>query len=46
MNCTKHPEIDIQGHRGWRGLYPENSIPAFKEAIDLGVNTLIRYSRV
>lgn len=40
MNCTKHPEIDIQGHRGWRGLYPENSIPAFKEAIELGVNTL------
>lgn len=32
--------IDIQGHRGCRGLLPENSIPAFKKAIDLGVNTL------
>lgn len=33
-------EIDIQGHRGARGLLPENSIPAFKKALDLGVTTL------
>ena len=33
-------QIDIQGHRGCRGLFPENSIPAFLHAIDLGVNTL------
>jgi glycerophosphoryl diester phosphodiesterase len=32
--------IDIQGHRGCRGLMPENTIPAFIHAIDLGVNTL------
>ncbi len=32
--------IDIQGHRGCRGLLPENSLPAFKKAIDLGVDTL------
>jgi glycerophosphoryl diester phosphodiesterase len=32
--------LDIQGHRGCRGLYPENSIPAFLHAIDLGVTTL------
>jgi len=32
--------FDIQGHRGARGLMPENTIPAFKKAIDLGVNTL------
>jgi len=32
--------FDIQGHRGARGLYPENTIPAFIAAIDLGVNTL------
>jgi len=32
--------IDVQGHRGCRGLMPENSIPAFKKALDLGVNTL------
>lgn len=32
--------IDIQGHRGCRGLMPENTIPAFIKAIDLGVTTL------
>lgn len=32
--------IDLQGHRGARGLLPENSIPAFRKALDLRVNTL------
>lgn len=32
--------LDIQGHRGCRGLMPENTIPGFKKAIELGVNTL------
>ncbi len=32
--------FDKQGHRGCRGLMPENTIPAFKKAIDLGVTTL------
>lgn len=32
--------IDIQGHRGCRALMPENTIPAFKKAIVLGVSTL------
>ncbi|MDZ7607546.1 MAG: glycerophosphodiester phosphodiesterase family protein [Cyclobacteriaceae bacterium] len=32
--------FDIQGHRGCRGLMPENSIPGFLKAIDLGVTTL------
>ncbi len=32
--------IDIQGHRGCRGLMPENSIPGFLKALDLGVTTL------
>lgn len=32
--------FEIQGHRGSRGLMPENTIPAFKKAIDLGVQTL------
>lgn len=32
--------FEIQGHRGCRGLMPENTIPAFKKAIDLGVQTL------
>ncbi len=30
----------IQGHRGCRGLYPENSIPAFEYALNLGVRVL------
>jgi glycerophosphoryl diester phosphodiesterase len=33
-------EFDIQGHRGCRGLLPENSIEGMKKAIDLGVTTL------
>jgi glycerophosphoryl diester phosphodiesterase len=32
--------IDLQGHRGCRGLMPENTIPAMLEAIRLGVNTI------
>jgi len=32
--------FDIQGHRGCRGLMPENSIPAFKRALEIGVTTL------
>lgn len=34
------PKFDIQGHRGARGLRPENSIPAFLMALDSGVNTI------
>lgn len=34
------PVFDKEGHRGCRGLMPENTIPAMKKAIDLGVNTL------
>lgn len=43
---SKHPDksgmdgFDIEGHRGCRGLMPENTIPAMLKAIDLGVNTL------
>jgi glycerophosphoryl diester phosphodiesterase len=32
--------FDKQGHRGCRGLLPENTIPAMKKALDLGVTTL------
>lgn len=32
--------LDIQGHRGARGLLPENTIPAFLRALDEGVTTL------
>ena len=40
-SCNSDPErFDIQGHRGARGLMPENSIPGFLKAIKLGVTTL------
>ncbi|MBN8703240.1 MAG: glycerophosphodiester phosphodiesterase [Bacteroidetes bacterium] len=32
--------FDLQGHRGCRGLMPENTIPAFVEALKHGVTTL------
>jgi glycerophosphoryl diester phosphodiesterase len=32
--------FDIQGHRGCRGLLPENTIAAFTHALKLGVTTL------
>ena len=47
-SCVVQPEvidikpriIDLQGHRGARGLLPENTIPGFLLALELGVNTL------
>jgi glycerophosphoryl diester phosphodiesterase len=32
--------LDIQGHRGARGLMPENTLPAFAGALAIGVTTL------
>ena len=46
MSCSVNktsknlPDFDYEGHRGCRGLMPENTIPAFKKAIDLHVTTL------
>lgn len=34
------PTFDTQGHRGCRGLMPENTIPAMMSALNLGVHTL------
>jgi glycerophosphoryl diester phosphodiesterase len=34
------PTFDLQGHRGSRGLRPENTIPAFIYALDSGVTTI------
>jgi len=33
-------EFDLQGHRGARGLFPENSIEGFIAAVELQVNTV------
>lgn len=32
--------VEVQGHRGARGLAPENTLPAFRKALELGVDTL------
>ncbi len=44
-NVIRHPfgiyaPLDKQGHRGCRGLTPENTIPAMVNALNLGVTTL------
>ncbi len=39
--CTPQvPEFDWQGHRGARGLMPENTIPAFLKAMEYNIKTL------
>jgi glycerophosphoryl diester phosphodiesterase len=40
LNAQYIPKFDIQGHRGARGIAPENTIPAFLKALDLGVTTV------
>ena len=42
MSCKNSvtQKFDLEGHRGCRGLMPENTIPAMLTAIDLNVNTL------
>ncbi len=43
MTCNTMKEntyFDVQGHRGWKGHYPENTLPGFIAALDLGVHTL------
>lgn len=32
--------MDVQGHRGARGYLPENTLPAFARALEIGVDTL------
>ena len=40
-DSVRTPEgFDLQGHRGARGLAPENTIPAFRRALAIGVTTL------
>ncbi|MCC5913140.1 MAG: hypothetical protein JJU46_02085 [Balneolaceae bacterium] len=43
VSCTTEEAtrtFDLQGHRGARGLLPENTIPSFLIAIDHGVDTI------
>jgi glycerophosphoryl diester phosphodiesterase len=40
MMITLAHSLDLQGHRGARGLAPENTLPAFARALSIGVSTL------
>src|SRR5690606_21278304 len=40
MNTPSLRHFDLQGHRGARGLMPENTLPAFAHALAIGVSTL------
>jgi len=41
LDSTRTPDgFDLQGHRGARGLAPENTIPAFRKALEIDVTTL------
>lgn len=40
MTAQSKINFDLQGHRGCRGLMPENTIPAMIRALELGVTTL------
>jgi glycerophosphoryl diester phosphodiesterase len=40
MRLTPADAFDLQGHRGTRGLAPENTLPAFATALQIGVTTL------
>jgi glycerophosphoryl diester phosphodiesterase len=34
------PKFELQGHRGARGLKPENTLPSFEVALDVGVTSI------
>jgi len=38
--CAGASAFDLEGHRGARGLAPENTLPAFERALAVGVDTL------
>ncbi|HEY3341660.1 MAG TPA: glycerophosphodiester phosphodiesterase family protein, partial [Anaerolineae bacterium] len=40
MSAQNAPKIQVHGHRGARAMFPENTIPAFRYAIEAGVDTL------
>jgi len=40
LSCCNAAAFDLEGHRGARGLAPENTLPAFERALAIGVSTL------
>jgi glycerophosphoryl diester phosphodiesterase len=40
LAATSTSAFDLQGHRGARGLAPENTLEGFRKALEIGVTTL------
>ena len=40
VSAVESRPFDLQGHRGARGLAPENTLAAFVKALAIGVSTL------
>lgn len=40
LSCSNAAAFDLEGHRGARGLAPENTLQAFERALAIGVSTL------
>src|SRR5688572_20870466 len=38
--AMKTGTMEVQGHRGARALFPENTLPAFEHALNAGAHTL------
>src|SRR5437667_11253848 len=38
--ATPSLAFDLEGHRGTRGLAPENTLAAFRRALEIGVTTI------
>ena len=38
--ATTANAFDLEGHRGARGLAPENTMAAFRKALSIGVTTI------
>jgi glycerophosphoryl diester phosphodiesterase len=38
--CAERPRFELQGHRGARGLFPENTLEGFAAAMAIGVHAI------
>ena len=39
-NSTSRRNITVFGHRGARGIYPENTMAGFQYLLDIGINAV------
>src|SRR5438132_8768232 len=40
LMAAPSPAFELEGHRGARGLAPENTLAAFRRALEIGVTTI------